>query len=111
MQLQKPSSLWLTNYTQLYESNKSRKSIEFQAFQDPLFKKVERNEAKNPPKFQFLSRITELKIVSNWFHFFVLLRISFVVFKNGKQRWKIGSTYDEEIRSEAHTLCAGEIND
>lgn len=32
MQLQKQ----LTNYTQLYESNKSRKSIEFQAFQDLL---------------------------------------------------------------------------
>ena len=30
----------------------------------------------NPPKFQFLSRLTELKIVSNWFHFFVLLRAS-----------------------------------
>ena len=53
MQLQKPSSLWLTNYTQLYESNKSRKSIEFQAFQDPLFKKSKGTKQRTPQNFNF----------------------------------------------------------
>ena len=42
MQLQKQ----LTNYTQLYESNKSRKSIEFQAFQDLLSLKRRHHEVE-----------------------------------------------------------------
>ena len=37
-----------TNYTQLYESNKSRKSIEFQAFQALVKKEYARtNEIEN----------------------------------------------------------------